>query len=546
MSVATSLWTKTFPQVSVLNNPTLKELRSLASFEEKATAFGAPCYFTQQAGSRSAKSTFVYEEGSFKAGRFQQKADSELVKKVLEAVQGQMVKADWMTLDRTVGKNQEMQFHARLWIPKKYARIALLWSQTLFPVPASLRDTQREPDFLTLYFPDWREHIPASLRQGFPEKIILVNPEAGINYVLGVDYVGETKMSFLRLSMYGAKKKGGLGLHAGSKIIKVRGEGSGVRGQKDSGLCEVGFLLFGLSGTGKTTLTLEDHGLRDPEGVVVLQDDIVLLTPQGKAYGTEDNFYVKTEGLTQKDQPGLFKALMDPGTVFENVYFDEKTKQVDFTNYKYGTNGRALALRSKIPNSDHRVDLEKTHKLIFITRRDTIVPPVTKLNTTQAVAYFMLGESIETSAGDPTRAGQPKHEVGFNPFILGLEDEEGNRLLSILKNNPGIEVYLLNTGSVGKQADQKGFDPNGKKITKNVSAKILEAVARRNIRWAKDPDWRYEVAQEVPGIDDFKQYDPHIYYRPETYARLREEMKEERRKYLAQFDRLEPKILQSL
>ncbi|MBI4050922.1 MAG: phosphoenolpyruvate carboxykinase, partial [Elusimicrobia bacterium] len=494
-----------------------------------------PCYYTRKAGSRSAKSTFVYEDNGFKVGRFQQKADLDLTKLALETVHGQMGKVDWLSFDRLIGSNAQMQFHVRLLIPKQYARIALLWFQTLFPAGSAQKNPTKEPDILTVYFPQWLEHASAPAKERLPDRMILVNPEAGINYVLGVDYVGETKMSFLRQAMYGAKKKRGLGLHAGSKIIRVK--------SPDTQLKDVGFLLFGLSGTGKTTLTLEDHGLKSPEGVVVLQDDIVLLTTAGRAYGTEDNFYVKTEGLTQADQPGLYEALMHPGTVFENVYLDEKSKQVQFTDYRYGTNGRALALRSQIPNSGKMVDLEKVHKLIFITRRDTIVPPVARLNTIQAVAYFMLGESIETSAGDPTRAGQPKHEVGFNPFILGSEDEEGNCLFSILKANPGIEVYLLNTGSVGKQADQKDFDPKGKKITKDVSSKILAALGRGNIRWKKDPDWGYEIPVEIPGIPDFNQYDPRPYYLPATYARFVSELKQERSRYLSQFTQLDPQVL---
>ncbi|MBI4052369.1 MAG: phosphoenolpyruvate carboxykinase (ATP), partial [Elusimicrobia bacterium] len=198
MSVATSLWTKVFPQISVLNNPSQAEVRSFAAFEEKTAASGAPCYYTRKAGSRSAKSTFVYEDNGFKVGRFQQKADSDLTKLALETVHGQMGKVDWLSFDRMIGSNAQMQFHVRLLIPKQYARIALLWFQTLFPAGSAQRNPAKEPDILTIYFPQWLEHASASAKERLPERMILVNPEAGINYVLGVDYVGETKMSFLR------------------------------------------------------------------------------------------------------------------------------------------------------------------------------------------------------------------------------------------------------------------------------------------------------------------------------------------------------------
>ena len=64
--------------------------------------------------------------------------------------------------------------------------------------------------------------------------------------------------------------------------------------------------------------------------------------------------------------------------------------------------------------------------IFFITRRETIVPPLAKLNTEQAAAFFMLGESILTSAADPTKAGQSVRSVGTNPFIVGSQGDEGS------------------------------------------------------------------------------------------------------------------------
>lgn len=522
-------WKKTF-DFPVLNNPSPDRLREFAKSEEVGTSFGAPAYLTRRVSSRSADSTFYVEEG-FKVGRFQRAADPAFVAKALEAVRRNLASQDWIQLDRMVGADKDHRVHARLLIPKPFSRVALLWCQTLFPAPKELQDPKRVPDVLSLYFPDWSQGV-----EGLPARAILVHPEQGINYILGVDYVGEAKMSFLRLAMYQAKKKGGLGLHAGSKILKVR------RGGK---VQDVGFLLFGLSGTGKTTLTLDDHELRSPEGVEVLQDDIVLMDAQGRAFGTEDNFYVKTEGLKESEQPGLCKALLHEGAVFENVHVDPKSGRIDFLDYSHGTNGRALALRSKIPHTSSRVDLPKTHALVFITRRDTVVPPVARLNHEQAVAFFMLGESIETSAGDPRKAGQPKHEVGFNPFIIGLEDEEGARLHKILLANPDLEVYLLNTGSVGKGSDN-GLPTEGKKITKFVSSALLRHIARGDIEWATDPDWGYQVASKAPGVPEFPSFEPRLYYKPETYARLVADLKLERRAWLKQFTALPPQVLKAI
>lgn len=128
-----------------------------------------------------------------------------------------------------------------------------------------------------LYVPEW------------PERVIFSHPESGVTYILGTDYFGECKKSFLRKAMYIQKKRGGIGLHAGSKVIRVRGESGKTR--------EVGFILFGLSGTEKTTLTMHDHGLTGDEGVAIRQDDVIMLNADGSCMGTENGFYIKTDGL---------------------------------------------------------------------------------------------------------------------------------------------------------------------------------------------------------------------------------------------------------
>src|SRR6266540_3065854 len=154
----------------------------------------------------------------------------------------------------------------------------------------------------------------------------------------------------------------------------------------------------------------------------------------------------------------------------------------------------------------------------------------------QAAAYFMLGESIETSAGDPTRAGQAKREVGTNPFIVGSESEEGNRLLEILRRNPDMHAYILNTGSVGSG---EGFP--GEKVSIRVSTEIMKQIAKEGILWQRDPDWGYEVPVDVPGLD-LARYIPATYYAPEKYRELVGKLRQERRAWLSQFPGLDPVI----
>ena len=90
----------------------------------------------------------------------------------------------------------------------------------------------------------------------------------------------------------------------------------------------------------------------------------------------------------------------------------------------------------------------------------TVLPFISKLTPEQAAATFMLGESVETSAGDPTRAGESVRVVGTNPFLLGSPSDEGNWVYDFVSSNQDkVHCYLLNTGGVGEIFHR---DDNGK------------------------------------------------------------------------------------
>lgn len=484
-----------------------EELRAFASEGEKTTEYGSPVYFTR-VKNRSAKNTYIVENG-IRLGVMQQGIDPRRAQEIVREVQEALADMDLVQVDRRMGDHPDSTLRCRLYVPKEYARIAFMWHNMLFP-----SDSSFEPDFVSVYVPDW------------PERLIFCDVNQGYTYILGSDYPGEAKKSMLRQAMYWIKRRGGLGLHAGSKILRVLGP--------DGALRDVGFLLFGLSGTGKTTLTLHDHGLQEPERAIIKQDDVVLLTPSGRAYGTEDGFYIKTEGL-EPSQTVLWGAATHPTAAYENIKVDDSGK-VDFLDTSITSNGRGVVLRRYIKGTGEGIDLPMTNKIVFITRRNDIVPVCARLTPEQAAAYFMLGESIETSAGDPTKAGQAKREVGTNPFIVGPEAEEGNRLLSILRANREMEAYILNTGSIGARDGSAG-----KKISIRVSTEIMKQIAKEGIAWQTDPDWGYELPVHVPGLD-LDQYTPATHYSPAKYQELVQRLREERRAWLARFPDLDPVI----
>ena len=507
MATAEILSPRTIRARQILKDLSRDELRELARPEERTSQYGSPVYSTR-IKNRSAKNTYVVANG-IPIGVMQQPIDRGKAEETIRQVQEAVADMELIQVDRRMGMSPDVPIHCRLYVPREYARIAYMWHSMLFP-----SDSAKEPDFVSVYVPDWKD------------RLIFLDVDQGYTYILGSDYPGEAKKSMLRQAMYWIKRRGGLGLHAGSKVLRVVGP--------DRELRDVGFLLFGLSGTGKTTLTLHDHGLEEPERAIIKQDDVVLMTATGKAYGTEDGFYIKTEGL-EPSQSVLWGAATHSSAIYENIKLDENGK-VDFLDTSITSNGRGVVLRRYIKGTGEGIDLDMANKIVFITRRNDVVPVCARLTPEQAAAYFMLGESIETSAGDPTKAGQAKREVGTNPFIVGPEADEGNRLLSILRANPGMQAYILNTGSIGAR---EGYP--GEKITIRVSTEIMKQIAKEGIEWEKDPDWGYATPKKVPGVDLAK-YSPATYYALERYRELVEKLRDERRTWLAQFPGLDPVI----
>jgi phosphoenolpyruvate carboxykinase (ATP) len=508
----------------ILNNPSWEELRAWADVEETTTTYGSARYVTR-IRSRSAKFTDIIFDTP----------DPEQRRWLTEA-QATLGTLRLIRLDRVLGDHPDFRLHCRFYVPVEHARLAYMWGQSLFDAPADFVRRERA-DLTTVMLPKWRDKVM--------ERRILVDPTTYTTYVLGSDYMGEVKKSFLRMAMYWTKQHGGLGLHAGSKVLRVR--------DVDDALVEKGAIFFGLSGTGKTTLTCHHHFLEGAdEGVAIRQDDVIMMQPDARCYGTEDNFFIKTEGLEQESQPLLYGAATAPRAMLENVWVTPDG-DLDFLDYTLGKNGRAIVFRDDMDYTDDSIDLPHADIIVFITRREDIVPPVAKLTPEQGAAFFMLGESIETAAGDPARAGQPVHSVGTNPFIIGSRAEEGNIFLEILRANPNAQVFLLNTGRIGargvdrqERTDAEGH-PVGAKIGVLDSTELIKQIARRGIRWEPDPDWGYEVAVAVEGIPDYgRRLDPRRYYTAEAYEALTDLLREDRRAWLAQFEALDAAIAESL
>ncbi|MDH4218390.1 MAG: phosphoenolpyruvate carboxykinase (ATP) [Candidatus Aminicenantes bacterium] len=361
-------------------------------------------------------------------------------------------------------------------------RLGYMWGTTLF------KPSRRPgPEFIMIHIPE--EH---PLRQQ-----VLVLPEFNINIALGTDYMGEDKKGFLRQSMWTADQKGMLGLHAGTKIVTAR--------DPEDKLKTYGVFLFGLTATGKSTWSCHQLGLDHKRGekTLVTQDDIVFLRNDGSAFGSENNFFVKTD-VEKKYQEAMYNTLTDKSALMENVMI-KANGEIDFMDESLTANGRAVVQRKKLQvdldgkmvdifsKSIDLPPLEELDGLIFafITRRNTIMSFAQELTPEQAVLAYLWGESTHSYASQPLKAGESVRIVGTDPFIIGSRAKKVNRfyeiIMTLVSNHPGkLKFVQYNTGGIGEIIETSEEDGQKKKRlirkVKRVPINLMAQIQRGDLR----------------------------------------------------------------
>jgi phosphoenolpyruvate carboxykinase (ATP) len=494
----------------VFVEPTPEELRRFteAMPECRITEFGSVNVQTRVV-SRSAGSTYVVDRPS--SGKTMTREEYDAVARRQDEY---LADHDIVQIDGWIGNDPELRTRARLVMEKRYANIAGMQQKLYFP-----RDDGADPEVQVIYTPG----LPAP---GYPgDRLIAVDLDANITRVLNSDYFGESKKGGLRMWNNIVFEKGGLALHAGLKVIPTSA------GDKV-------FMIIGLSGTGKTTTTFTTQNGSKP-----IQDDFVGLMPGGRAFGTENGCFAKTFSLDPEFEPSIYGAVTEPTTYLENAYQDD-TGAVNFFEESYTQNGRAVFEMRDLQTFEDARNVGPVDYLLILNRNENIIPSVAKLDQEQAAAYFMLGETTGTSAGGAAEEGKFLRVPGTNPFFPLPHGLQGNRLLELLATHP-IETYLLNTGRVGG----KDGDDRSKKVKIPDTSACVKGIAEQTIVFEEDPDFRYQVASEVPGFDDVELLRPVLLYeregRIEEYRAIVERLKVERVEHLQRFTELSEDIIKA-
>jgi phosphoenolpyruvate carboxykinase (ATP) len=426
-----------------------------------------------------------------------------------EYIRGQ----DMVVINGWIGSDPEFRVPARLVIEKANANVAGM-QQFLYYTDRE----PEEPQVTVIYTPNLTA-------PGYPnDRLIAVDLAAMVTRVFNSDYFGESKKGGLRMWNKIVHERGGLAMHAGCKVIPVDGRERTV-------------LIIGLSGTGKTTTTFTRQN-----GSLPVQDDFIALMPDGRVYATEDGCFAKTFALDPKFEPNIYRGVTNANAYLENASQDGNGK-VDFFDTSYTQNGRSVFPMANIEAADP-LAIGPAELLLILNRNDNIIPGVARLNQEQAAAYFMLGETMGTSAGGKDEIGRALRVPGTNPFFPLRHAMQGNRLVEILDSNP-MDCFLLNTGWVG---GSEGTE-HSKKVKIPHSSAIVKAIAEGTITWTRDPDFGYEVAEHVPGIEaeDMDILQPRRLYertgRTDEYRAHVERLKRERVVELQKYPDLKPEIL---
>jgi phosphoenolpyruvate carboxykinase (ATP) len=180
------------------------------------------------------------------------------------------------------------------------------------------------------------------------------------------------------------------------------------------------------------------------------------------------------------------------------------------------------------------IDVDMVDNLILITR-GPLIPAIAKLTLEQAVALMILGQAMESSAGDPTKAGRIRSEFFYDPFVAGDRAEHANRFYEILRSLPHMNYFLLNTGGVGEGARYK-------EITLEHTIGILDSLLRGGLEDWVDSPTGFKVPKAIRMVDDIYLHPEKLYSR-EEFEEKQKELNKFRREAIQKInDALPPEI----
>jgi len=349
-----------------------------------------------------------------------------------------------------------------------------LFIQHLLIQPEAAEHKDFDPQFTIVHMPEFRAD---------PEKhgtrtgtVIAVNFTKRLVLIGGTSYAGEMKKSVFTILNYLLPAKSVMPMHCS---INVGDEGDSA-------------IFFGLSGTGKTTLSA------DPNRTLVGDDEHGW--SENGVFNFEGGCYAKMINLSAEAEPEIYATTQRFATVLENVVMDENGI-LDLDDGSLTENTRGAYPISYIPNSSETGRAGHPKNIIMLTADAFgVLPPIAKLTPSQAMYHFLSGYTAKVAG---TEKGVTEPEATFStcfggPFMPRHPSEYGNLLRKLIAEH-GVDCWLVNTGWTG------GTYGVGSRMPIKETRALLNAALDGSLRGAEfrtDENFGFEVPVTLPGVND--------------------------------------------
>ncbi len=309
------------------------------------------------------------------------------------------------------------------------------------------------------------------------DAVVALHLTEGIILIAGTAYAGEMKKAVFTAMNYYLPLDGVLSLHSAANVDPKTGKTA---------------VFFGLSGTGKTTLST------DPERLLI-GDDEHAWTEEG-IFNIEGGCYAKVIKLSHAAEPDIFEQTTEFGTILENVIFDEHTRDVDLDNDSVTENTRgSYPLGSLQHVYDGQVAPHPSHVILLTADAFGVLPPVARLTNAQALYHFLSGYTSKLAGTEHgVTEPQPNFSSCYGAPFMALNPTVYAELLQQRLDMTGAQVWLVNTGWVG------GAYGVGKRIAIQETRKMVRAVLNdslAHVSFRKDTVMGFDVPTACPGVD---------------------------------------------
>lgn len=455
-----------------LGAPQLYE-HSLRNGEAELSSDGALCADTGDFTGRSPKDKFTVKDASTE--NMWWAGNQSITPEQFEALYTDFKKhAEGMTLfaqDLYGGADPTFQIKTRVFTELAWHS---LFIRTLLirPEAAALKDFV--PELTIIDLPSFRADPK---RHGCrSENVVAIDFARKIVLIGGSYYAGEMKKSVFTTLNYYLPERGVMPMHCSANV--------GPKGDTA--------IFFGLSGTGKTTLSA------DPKRTLIGDDE----HGWGKdgVFNFEGGCYAKTIKLSEEAEPAIYAASKRFGAVLENVILDANTKVPDFDDGSKTENTRSAYPLDFIPNAS-RTGRAPQPKNVVMLAADAfgVLPPIAKLTPAQAMYHFLSGYTAKVAGTERGLGNDPEPEFSTcfgSPFLPLDPSVYGNMLRDLIAKH-NVDCWLVNTGWTGGKYGVGSRMPI--KVTRALLTAALDG-SLRNVEFRTDKYFGFAVPTALPGV----------------------------------------------